>query len=366
MNDDEPIIKLQATEKDDSSDSPIRLTPDDRDHETGPNRQYTPGLRVVEELSPAPSDPVVPTLEEGTRRAAFEGKSIDYTIDEILQQEIAYDPNAIEQEWGGKKTRIPKGWITLFLVFLGFVGYGMYRMLNKNRIAEQRIVSSQIDPEQPFDKTADVLVRSIDATVRKYLAADTIDEKIRYVRHAEQIRPQMEHYYARNPLLAQSCEEVTNYKLLNMNGHTFWKVMAVYGKKKAEILLLEQISDTQVLVDWDSHVDFEELPWSQYVNQPTYSIVRYRVQVEATNRFVAEFSNESLWRCYRITKSTSEKIIFGYVHRNSPTDISIQTALMQGSNHLILELQASPAMKARDSIVIKSLVSDSPYQINPP
>lgn len=366
MNDDEPVIKLQADQEERAADSPVRLKPPRRQRESHSATKTRPALRLVEESGDPPTSPEIPTLEQEPRRPSFEGKSIDYTIDEIMQPEVVYDPNAIEQLWGTKKSKIPSGWVALMILFLGFVSYGMYRVLEKNRLAEKRIVSNIIEPSEPITDTAHDLVLSVDRTVKRYLAARTIDEKLHHVRHAEQMKPRMEIYYARHPLKAEKCQLVTNYQPLNVGGRTFWKVLAIKNQNQTETVVLEQISDTQVLVDWDFLVDFEAVPWDDYVREPSFGPITYRLEVEEEHRYVAEFMNESEWACYRLTKSTSDRVLYGYVRRDNPLQLAMQNATHTGAAEMILKIQASAAMKAKNSVVIQELISDSTFRIDPP
>lgn len=366
MSEDEPVIKLHAGEAQEQSVSPVRLKPQHRRRGTISPSRTEPELRVVEESEGKPVTPEIPTLEQEPRRPSFEGKSVDYTIDEIMQPEVTYDPNAIEQEWGNKKNAIPRGWVVLFILFLGGVSYGMYRVLVKNRIAEQSIVSNNLVVNQPTVDTAYDLVQSIDSRVKRYLAARTIDERLVHVRHAAEMRPRMEMYYAKHPLQAEECQLVTNYQPLTVNGRTFWKVLAIKGGNQGEWISLEQISDTEVLIDWDSQVDFAIVPWDDYLREPTFGPMVYRLEVEETHRYVAEFMNESEWACYILTKPKSDGMLYGYVRRNSMTHDSLRNALQNGSNQMILKIQASIAMKARNSVVIQELISDSIFRVDPP
>lgn len=366
MNDDEPVIKLQVDLEDLPSDIPVRLQPQRRLRDYQPTRESQPALRLVEESNEKPTAPEVPTLEQEPRRKAFEGKSVDYSIDEIMQPEVVYDPNAIEEQWGSNESKLPTGWLVLTIVGICLIGLGMVRVLEKNRRAEKRIVSHNIEVAEPVIDKAHDLVQSVDSTVRQYLAARTIEEKLPHVRHAEQMRPRMEIYYAKHPLQPEKCELVTNYKPLTVNGRTFWKVLAITDQKKTIKVMLEQISDSQVLVDWECLVDYETVPWDDYLREPAFGPVTYRLLVNEEHRYIAEFMNESQWACYRLTKPTSEGILYGYVRRDSPLHLMIHQARESGSTQMILKIQASSAMKAKSSVVIQELISDSMFRMNPP
>ena len=61
-------------------------------------------FRVVETVAPPQKSGIVlPLKEETQKHAAYEGKSIEKNIDELLQPEQTYDPNFFEKEWDKKK-----------------------------------------------------------------------------------------------------------------------------------------------------------------------------------------------------------------------------------------------------------------------
>ena len=102
MKEEEDIIKLDAQQEQFPADRVTRL---DQFQKSRTNKSIdslrknrTPSIRVVEDL---PSDEIESeniVLEE-TQRRHFEGKSVDYTIDEILQPN-QYDPDTQEKDWG--------------------------------------------------------------------------------------------------------------------------------------------------------------------------------------------------------------------------------------------------------------------------
>jgi hypothetical protein len=366
MDEDQPIIRLSPTGADRTPDRSLRAKPTRKKSGKAPANSAEPELRLVDETLPNPPDATVTTLEEQPKRAFFEGKSVEYTIDEIMQPEVTYDPNAIEQEWGRKSYKIPAGWVAVLCILGAFIAYGTYRVIEKNRRAEVRIVETQQVLLEPKVDEAEVLVQSIERTVRAFYAAKTIDEKILHVRHPEAMRTRMEAFYAKHPLEAEPCEMVTNFQPLTLGGISYWKVLALKPDKKGNIVLLEQVSDTRVLVDWDSLVDFQAVPWEQYVAEKPFTAMSFRLEVEESPRYIGEFIDESSWVSYRLTKAKSESILYGYVRRNSATHQRIAAAQQAGSHHLICMLQCSPAMKAKDSVVIQDMVSDSFYRSSPP
>lgn len=366
MDEDLPIIKLSATGSDRSPDPSLRLKPTRKKSGKSAASAAEPELRLIDDTPATSPEATVTMLEEQPKRAFFEGKSVEYTIDEIMQPEVTYDPNAIEQEWGKKSYKIPAGWIAVLCMLGAVIAYGTYRVIDNNRRAEVRIVETQQVLLEPKVDEAEVLVQSIERTVREFYAAKTIDEKLLHVRHPEAMRARMEAFYAKHPLQAEPCEIVTNFQPLTLGGIHYWKVLARKEDKKGSFVLLEQVSATHALVDWDSLVDFQAVPWEQYAAEKPFTAMSFRLEVEETPRYIGEFIDESSWVSYRLTKPKSESILYGYARRNSDTHQRIEAARQAGSRHLICKLQCSPAMKAKDSVVIQEMMSDSFYRSSPP
>jgi hypothetical protein len=85
-----------------------------------------PTLRSVEESPTHDSGEAAVVLGEERKGRSFEGKSVDYTIDEILNKKVVV-ADATEKDWGQANKTIPIGWIfmlsALTLTLIGTVIY---------------------------------------------------------------------------------------------------------------------------------------------------------------------------------------------------------------------------------------------------
>jgi hypothetical protein len=319
-------------------------------------------LRVVDQPEPTPE--IQPTIvEEEKKRRHFEGKSIEYTIDEIMQNPTATG-DTLEKGWGEKQGKIPAGFVAVIVGFLICVAAIVYQLIDH----DQEMITSQTPVDQIVteEAVARELIKSIESTVRSYLAATSIEEKMRYVRHPQAMQPRMEAFYQATPLAPQPCELVTKMRPLALEGRPFWQVLAIIDQTRGEALLLEQISDTKVLIDWESHVNYQPVPWSQYVQAPTTVPMSFRVVIEESPRYLGEFMDESRWASYRLSNPGTEDVLYGYVLRDSAVHRSLLNAQAKGSQRMILRLQSSPEFKARQSVVIKALISEDIYRIDAP
>lgn len=324
-------------------------------------------FRVVDgknEERPAPA--VVTLREEPGRHPSYEGKSIEKNIDEIMQHEVIYDPNFLEDSWIKKNPVVRRGWQILIPTLLILAGILVYHQIDANRRLEQSAHSQQKDNLDHELDVARELVANIENTVRRYYAAASIEEKLPLIRHADSSQERMRHYYAQYPLQPDKIESINEIEPITLNYHTFWRAFVSKGHNRVEMILLEQIGESQVLVDWDSHVDYQAFPWEKYLEEKPNIAMSYRLDVVESARPIAEFSIERDWVCYRLTKPSSENILYGYVRRGSDSHLAIQTAKSLGSNRMILLIQASPTLKAENSVVIQEVISGSNYRMDPP
>lgn len=371
--DEEPIIKLGTSDSSQSSRRVTRLedvkknrTPDLAD---SLRRLKRPSVRIVEEqesISPQQDEPLV--MPEQTRRKNFEGKSIEYNIDEIMQQDV-YDPNAIEKEWGEKTKTIPVGWISLFstiiIAALVYIGYLLFTSEEKEaQIVQHQKTSVRINEMEESDARA--VVTAIDQTVKSYLAASTIEEKLRYVRDPDVMKLRMMHHYHTRPITPLKAITTTGYEPLTLGGKTFWRVVAPIDETKGEALLIEQIEKDQVKIDWESHVYYQPMTWENYIIEKPSQSIAFRLNIEPTNRYLMEFSDESRWCCYELTEKDSSEKLYGYVARNSQAYVAIHKSYLAGKRTFILRIQTSKTLKSPDSVVIDKYISNDIYRITPP
>lgn len=372
MNDDNDLFQLPEDRTEPASGQSLRLDSIKKkrtiDSSDSLRKMRQPTVKtVVNNPSTSDKDSAV-LLENNNKRSSHEGKSVEYTIDEILQSNPKIEEGT-EKEWGATSKSIPIGWIIMLSTLMITVIAAIVYLISKNQINENQIAQSrQIDVVDQITTTdvAQDLVNSIEQTVHHYLAATSIEEKIAYVRHAEAIRPRMEKFYAANPIVPVECKMVTSMKPISLEGRVFWQVVAVTGDKKGQAILLEQLSTKEVKVDWESHVYYQPMPWEQYAVEQPIQPMAFRLKLKESPRYFGEFSNQSRWVSYELTAARSETILYGYVLRNSPAHQFIQQAIQYGHQYMILRLQASKTIQLPNAVVIESFVSADLFRLDPP
>ena len=371
MEEEEEIIKLNPQGNTVSRERNVRLAGMKKSRleqlSNFAKKNKAPELRVLKEQTEDIIEEIEAVVEE-KRRHFFEGRSVDYNIDEILHTN-SIDPDTMEKQWGSKKWNIPSGWVILFsILILSALGYLLYLLMHMSEYEDQKIEAHKeyVSEYAADSEQEETLIKSIDATVRQYLAAASIGEKLRHVRHADAMKTRMETYYASHPLTPINCHGVTNYNLLSIGNKTFWHVVAHLGNHLKEGILVEQLSYTEVKVDWESNVHYQPMEWTQYVGEkPTVSMT-FRVNPEPAFHYQGEFLDEQRWACYKLKEKSSELTLAGFVLRDSAAHLAIEQSLAEGEKTMILRLQFATAIKLPNSVVIDKVISSKVFRMEPP
>jgi hypothetical protein len=371
MDEEEEIIKLDLEELTVPRERKVRLGELKKNHleqlSDSARKNKAPELRILNEEPEEIIEEIEPATEE-KQRHFFEGRSVDYTIDEILHTNTI-DPDSMEKQWGSESWKIPPGWVMLFsLLVLSALGYAVYLLSNMSEYEDQKIEAgkAQVDEYAIETARAETLVKTIDTTVRQYLAAETLAEKLRYVRHADVIKTRMETYYASHPLTPAKCRVVTDYSPLTVGTKTFWRVVAPVGTDQGEAILVEQLSDTEVKVDWESHVHYQPMEWDRYAAEKPTAAMEFRVDPEPAFHYQGEFADELRWACYQLSEKSSSRSLFGFVLRGSAAHVLIEQCLAKKGKTMILRLQFAKAIKLQDCVVIDKVISPIVFRIDPP
>lgn len=152
---------------------------------------------------------------------------------------------------------------------------------------------------------------------RQFLEAETLDDLLPLVRNPDEIGPIIRAYYRSTGYQAPGSyrleEEVEAYSVKD-NFTSFDVIMGDYTKRPIAL----EITEEGPLVDWESWVGFCEMPWDKLITHRPSSPVLVRVYVEKTFYYNFDFSDDSQWVCFRLSRSGDEPDLYGYCPEGSP------------------------------------------------
>ena len=201
-----------------------------------------------------------------------------------------------------------------------------------------------------------------ETTVRSFLEAESIGEKLQWVRHPLQTRPRMVEYLLREPEPWQLDTFRKKTTATSMDGTEFllFDVQLAHGITRTAAL---ELTPSGALLDWESFVLYEEVPWQDYIAERPSRAHVFRVHCAEDDYYNFSFGNEETHMCLRIDSPTRNQQIYGYVVRNSEPARSIQRLLkrsVESGNEwtkLTLQLRFVPESGAQQ-VAVEALVSE--------
>jgi hypothetical protein len=163
--------------------------------------------------------------------------------------------------------------------------------------------------------------------VKAFLEANGVEEKLKHVRYPELLRPIMTEYYRTHsaaPVTSQidrSIEDLHGPLVdrIVIGEKAFIKVSRLLQNSENRIFILEPTTNGLKL-DWETSVNYEPMPYQQFVTQRPIQPVPFRVFVQRHDYYNAPFQNPAKWLCFLLTYPTNPDFhLYGYVERDSFT-----------------------------------------------
>ncbi|MCB1096450.1 MAG: hypothetical protein KDN22_12810 [Verrucomicrobiae bacterium] len=242
-----------------------------------------------------------------------------------------------------KETRSRSGWIGLIVLFCT-IGILVPLWL----ISQYEDDVTTAVNELPADDTKHSLPATIGLTseeiARRFLAAETIEERLLWTRDPERVTPLMRDYYANrhrigdtNGNLRENVLDLRSFSTIVVKNGFLYEGFHVKTPTGNRLLAVCETSDGR-RVDWECYVRYNPLSWRRFFNQAAGSgSSEFRVFFSQTD-FHKQLSPDADHTFYWIESPELNTVVYGYVENNSPT-----------AETLLLRSAASPATESASS-----------------
>jgi hypothetical protein len=354
--------------KDGASEPAIRVIDDDRHGDDvvrlgGPTRLAAPPPSRLE------------FVQGPAHGVAHEARSQEPGIEEILDVADHVEPaeGPMERGWGGEGKRwliVPWGWFVVIAgLCLGLAAWSLHHLArHRGAIGEAAARVEQIEAtELRQTAQAEQLYQRLEARVTAYLAADSVDQLLPHVRQPERVAALMRDWHAREPVRPARFDSFHTFQPVTLERRPFW-IARVETSAGQRTLLLEQTEGDDGLVDWETDVCYQPLPWNQFVGERPAGSFNFRVNAVADNYYTHEFADEGRYRSFRLTARDSAEHLFGYVRRGSRQEQQMLAAMGQSTRPvaMVLEIGFVPDSAAQRAVMIFEVVSPRWCLVNPP
>ena len=293
----------------------------------------------------------------------------------------AFNSGGIETVWGSQhEKRRPLPWLrisifSLLVVALIIGGLGLYYRPEEKA---EPVTHTKLDPAasppapvktEATEADAIEMVKKMETSVRRYCAAQTVEERLKYVRQPERVKILMQAYYPDGKVPALTIRNIQFDPLTMENRADFWLASGETLSEGTKNFILELPEKGHALIDWEVDVLYQSYDWNRFAHEPPNGESHeFRVQVVPGVLFSHEFSDEGKWHCYVLSAPNSEEPLFGYCEVDSPSDRKLMDLLRRNSNQsvpMILQLKRPTGTLSPQGAIIESVISESWIYIGP-
>lgn len=297
-------------------------------------------------------------------------------IEALIETQVA-NPDALEQDWGGKEDeqrQVPWGWFVLIgMILAGAAIWSLTQVKEGDAQAQEvrKATKSVVVKDAQDEKEAAEMIERIEQVKKDFFAASSVDALAKHVRQPERVRPLMEDYYSTRTLKARKIVRTNLLQPLTIEtSANFWMSSVDLDNRETANLIIDTGGDGGPKVDWETTVCYQPMDWDKFaVGRPPGTTLDFRVYLQRDLFYSHEFSDSSVWECFRLTSLTGEETLFGYVKKSSPVaeEIGRMLDLNQGEpTAMILRLSLPKGMQSRRGVVIDKMVSPRWMYLEPP
>lgn len=349
-----PVVRLVNTATDPSPvrDKPVRLgvVPEDPgtrhllelpDKDEVELRTHQPGVEALYEAAPdAP-----PGNHAGTPAMSAPAGTITDT------------PRSLPLPWG---------LFGLAALVVGVLVFAVFKPDRRDDAAAQgpdtRAVETAV-PRRTGEEEARRL-EQIESTLNGFFAADSVETMARMVRHRPRVLPLMRAWYHDHPVYIGSLKFVRNLRMLSHGGREdFWWAAVTLENGAHHEVVLQVMSDGTALVDWETLVRHQPMPWQEFVrSRPAGAAMDFRVRVE----LLADTGNGGA-APFRLSVPGDDVAVTGLAKRGGDVERALQAALAgpggTGDNaaprraNLILRLRFAGDAGTSGAVLIEKVVN---------
>lgn len=288
----------------------------------------------------------------------------------VPQEVIEIETDA--KEWGGETSpqetirtrRVVTLALAVILLLAGGVGIYVMRHAFEPPVADTESKDSGEDPMKNV-----VAARSV---LKRFLAAPGIEAMAAEVRHPEETKPRMERYYASRkitPLAVRN--ESAAWGEVRIGEKDFITNTMELDDFNVYAFSLELPPGSAPKVDWESYVNWSEVPWAEFLSHPPDDSVEFRVSAVPDDYYSGAFEGREFdMLCFKLRspKKSQYEFCYGYCDKNS--EVGTQILFMQRRSrqsrkldekgkplaNCILRLRFSPEGKKFNQVLIEKMV----------
>ncbi len=222
--------------------------------------------------------------------------------------------------------------------------------------------------EEGIDITVDAINRysrfdlmALEASVKSFLKAETVTERLAFSRHSERVAPLMKKFYGGEKI------EPEGFESMNKSEVSYRENFITVVVKTADFLnypiAVELIpgkdgAKDRYVIDWESWIGHCEMKVEELHKLRPRKPFLLRVFVKQENYYNFSFKDDQKWRSYRLELRSDDQSLLGYAALNSEVDKTFADLRKNGGSVSYMVMARYPLKaRAKNQVEITSVVN---------
>lgn len=206
-------------------------------------------------------------------------------------------------------------------------------------------------------------VKAIHETVSGFVAANSLQERLAFVRHPKESMRRMEEFYGRVPVSQN--RRVIDYIMIAKTDlpprYHFFAAQALCSDDSRPIFTVME-EDDRYVIDWESSVGYNPMEWETFIGLQPQTPLDFRVHINPSDFYTGAFADSTVWNSVKLSYPGSDFVAYAWISANH-NDVRRLSELMQSGmdRPVILKLSyTSPeAASEKPQLQILRLVNDT-------
>ena len=223
-------------------------------------------------------------------------------------------------------------------------------------------------------------ISGAEEVVRGYLAAESVEQQLAWVRLPKRVKPMMEAWEREHPVKPMTAGEVTNQNKIR-SGELYFVTLELTVNEpdpldagqtfpRSRYFAVEEIEDTSgnisYRLDWETAVGHQEMPLEKFREEMSTKAVPFRLNMRESNYYVHGFTDETKWRCAELYYPGREEEfrLYGYIPVVKARSDRL-LSLIEGGNSsaVVVTLRYPENAESRDQVIVEDLVLPSWFYV---
>ena len=333
------------------------------------DEEAKPELKLIDNEKAA-LDEEVYVLEEKDGGNVKCRPSIDIDMVDLIVEDASV--TEIEETWGIRKEVKSSliGWLILSLLIIGAAITWLFvsEADEDVEIAGSSLLGNDVitvlDKQEELEPAE--LVNSLFENISAYFAAESISEKLHFVRHPDRVKALMEEYYGRNEIKTKDLARLLSQSPATLDYRLYNGVFVEMADGSKDSVLVELLDGGDTKIDWEVDVCYLPVPWDEYIEKRPVGSFRMRVYVQKVDYYAYEFSDDEKYTSYQLTTRDFDGHLYAYALNDSKAGQKINAYMnkvkkkgQKGLQSMLLDVSFPRESTGLNQLVIDELVAVS-------